>query len=144
MKKNILGLALFLSLSSPLYANMSHSAMSSSPATQNIIQEGKKTPLNENYSFVFSFVDKPKMGSTILRIEIFDKQNNKVDNFVVDAAVDMPSMRGHHGSQKTITANASKNYVAPIDFMMRGEWEIALTFKEAHTVVSVGILNLSI
>ncbi len=54
----------------------------------------------------------------------------ELDDVRVFAEYDMPSMRGHHASGKVeFRRNKAGDYVLPIRFAMRGDWEIVLTFE---------------
>ncbi|MDR1499238.1 MAG: FixH family protein [Rickettsiales bacterium] len=93
--------------------------------------EEKKIVVNEQYSVRYVFVEKPKVGSTTLKINVFNQNNEKTSDLTVLVSYDMPSMRGHHTFKTSpITINKNRDYLLPVHFAMPGDWEIVLTFQQ--------------
>ena len=89
----------------------------------------KKTELDKNYYFVCQFNQKPSIGINILKVQILDRKNKKVDVFTLKGSADMTQMRGMHGSGDTeFKRNKARDYLLPVDIVMRGEWEVVITF----------------
>jgi len=86
---------------------------------------GKKCALNDDYYFKYEFNEKPKMGMSILKIQVFDKKNNQVVPFKITGRSDMLSMRGAHDSGDVeFKLNRKNDYLLPVNVVMPGDWEI--------------------
>jgi hypothetical protein len=90
-------------------------------------RENVSIKISDEYSFKYSFVEKPKIGLSVLKVTAFDKNGKQVDNLDFYASYDMPSMRGHHAFlNQVFQKNKNGYYLLPINFVMRGEWEITI------------------
>jgi hypothetical protein len=98
---------------------------------------GEKIPLGAKYYFIYGFEKPPKLGTAIMRVEIFTKDGIRDKSFVVKGDADMPSMRGAHSSgDKNFSISAKGVYLLPVRVVMPGDWEVTLTFiKEGKTVL---------
>jgi hypothetical protein len=120
--------AFFISVTVPLPAAASPAAAVQSDY-QNLAKPGKKIPLgNDNY-FTYGFDKQPKLGTAVMRVEIFDRTGKPDRSFVVKGDVDMPSMRGAHSSgDKNFSISAKGVYLLPVRLVMPGDWEFRFTF----------------
>lgn len=101
-----------------------------------------KVEINHEVSFVYNFVERPKVGDVILKIQL---NNHTGDDIKVYTEYDMPSMRGHHASGKVeFKRNRAGDYVLPIHFAMPGDWEIKLYFEQDEKEIYSGVINLDI
>jgi hypothetical protein len=90
---------------------------------------GKKCPIDDAYYFKYEFNEKPKMGMSILKIQVFDKNSDQVVPFKATGRSDMPSMRGAHDSGDVeFRLNKKNDYLLPVNVVMPGDWEIRLIF----------------
>jgi hypothetical protein len=80
----------------------------------------------EGYYMKYEWVNQPKMGSVVLKVNVFDKNNNKFDTKVF-VNYDMPSMRGHHSTTEQMKQNNKGDYLLPVNFVMQGDWEVIIT-----------------
>lgn len=100
---------------------------------------GKKISINENLYFIYEFSEKPKLGTVILKIHIYDKDGSQLTPFTIKGRSDMPSMRGAHDSgEQEFQVNKYGNYLLPIHIVMPGEWEVQLNFYEGEKLVFSG------
>lgn len=106
------------------------------------LKAGQTIGINQNTSFEYSFVERPKVGDVIMKVVV----SNEIErNVKVFAEYDMPSMRGHHASGKVeFKRNRTGGYVLPIHFAMPGKWEIVLTFEENNQEIYQGKIELEI
>ncbi len=97
---------------------------------------GKSVPLDDNHSFSYGFDKPPKLGISIMRVEIFTRDGKRDTTFVVKGDADMPSMRGAHSSGiKDFSLSDKGVYLMPVRLVMPGQWEIRLLFvREGKTV----------
>jgi hypothetical protein len=100
---------------------------------------GEKIPLDAGHYFTYGFDKQPKMGTAIMRVEIFDKKGNRDTSFVAKGDADMPSMRGAHSSgAKEFSISAKGVYLLPVRLVMPGDWEIKFTFLKKGEVLFRG------
>ncbi len=100
---------------------------------------GKKNELPDGRYFVWEFNQTPKMGTVILRVQVFDRDGNQLSNLKIEGRSDMPSMRGHHDSgDVAFKLNNQGVYLLPVNIVMPGDWEIILTFKEGDRIIFRG------
>jgi hypothetical protein len=106
---------------------------------------GKKCRIDDAHYFVYEFTGKPRLGTAILRIRIFDGGENKSTDFTVLGRSDMPSMAGAHDSgDQEFKLNNKGDYLLPVNIVMPGEWEVKLTFKRGDAVVSRGAFRFDV
>ena len=129
------GLALFLSAAAPPLATAAPPAVKSE--VQILAKPGQKIPLGTTHYFSYGFTKPPKLGTAIMRVEIFTTSGERDMSFVVKGDADMPSMRGAHASgDKDFARSAKGMYLLPVRLVMPGDWEVTLTFiREGKTVL---------
>ena len=87
--------------------------------------------IDADHWFIYGFASPPKLGTVIMRVEIFTRDNVRDTSFVVKGDADMPSMRGAHSTGDTAFSLSAKGvYLLPIRLVMPGEWEVRLTFEK--------------
>lgn len=133
----------------PLYAESQQKQKSKTgPATSGAEQTpvypsmpgpGKKVPIGGDYYLIYGFDKKPKLGTLIMKVEIFDKEGKKDISMEVKADAGMPSMRGAHDTgDRPFKLSKKGDYLLPIDIVMPGEWEIRLTLLKEGKVIFRG------
>ena len=97
---------------------------------------GEKVSLDADHYFTYGFDKAPKLGTAIMRVEIFDRGGRRDTSFVVKGDADMPSMRGAHSSgDKEFSLSKKGVYLLPVRLVMPGDWEVSFTFvKNGKTV----------
>lgn len=100
---------------------------------------GAKIPINADYYFTYGFSSQPKLGTAIMKVEIFTSAGIRDTSFVVRGDADMPSMRGAHSTgDKDFALSAKGVYLLPVRLVMPGDWEIRFTFLQNDTAVFYG------
>lgn len=100
---------------------------------------GNKVPLPDGYYFLYGFDKKPKLGTIIIKVEIFTKDNKKDTSYEVKADAGMPSMKGaHETGDRPLALSRKGDYLLPINIVMPGDWEMRLTFSKGGKVVFRG------
>ena len=100
---------------------------------------GKKVPVGNDLYLVYGFDKKPKLGTVIMKVEIFTKDGKKDTSFEVKADAGMPSMKGaHETGEQSFTLSKKGDYLLPINIVMPGAWEIRLTLSKAGKVIFRG------
>jgi hypothetical protein len=151
MKRWSVILVLLVAISSfllPIYAESQHShkpvagsvASASEPERISPMAEpGKKVPVGTDYYLQYGFDKKPKLGTVIMKVEIFTKEGKKDTSFEVKADAGMPSMRGaHETGDQTFKLSKKGEYLLPINLVMPGEWEVRLTVLKEGKVIFKG------
>ena len=106
---------------------------------------GKKCPLGGGFYFTFRFSETPKMGTTILKIQVFDRQGKQTAPFALRGRTDMPMMRGAHDSgEQDFKLNRKNDYLLPVNIAMPGEWEIKVTFLKAEEPFFFGSIRFDV
>jgi len=100
---------------------------------------GKKVSIGDNYYFVYAFDKKPKLGTMIMKVEVFTKDGKKDTSLEVKADSGMPSMKGAHESgDRPFKLSKKGDYLLPIDIVMPGDWEVRFTFSKNGKVIFRG------
>jgi len=122
----------------------------STPQTQepefaDLAGPGKKNKIDETTSFTWEFVQKPKLGPAILKIQLFDRDGTRRTDLAIIGRSDMPSMRGAHDSgDAAFKLNKKGDYLLPVNIVMPGDWEVLLTFKNGDAVVFRGRIAFNV
>lgn len=107
--------------------------------------EGKTHVINDMYSFTYEFNKKPKMGTYILKIKLETKDPAKLKNIVIFGDAGMPSMKGAHDTGDVeFKLNNKGEYLLPINFVMPGDWEVRIKFKENGACIYKGSFEVNV
>ena len=100
---------------------------------------GKKVQLGDGNYLIYKFDKQPKLGTVIIKVEIFNSNDKKDTSMEITGNAGMPSMRGAHdtGDRPFVLSNKGA-YLLPVNIVMPGEWEIKLTVKKAGKVIFRG------
>ncbi len=119
--------------------------VSAEPEFKDLPGPGKKCWIGEVNYFIYEFTTTPKMGTAILKIELFDKNGARVTDMDILGRSDMPSMRGAHDSGEVpFKLNKKGDYLMPVNIVMPGEWEVRLTFSRNKIDVFRGRLTFKV
>lgn len=106
---------------------------------------GKKVQMENGGYLIFGFDKKPKMGTVIMKVEVYAPDGKKDTSLEVLADSGMPSMRGaHETGDKSFKLSNKGEYLLPIDIVMPGDWEIRLTVKKDGKVMFRGRYNFDV
>ena len=123
----------------PGVAGSAPSGVQNAPAYPSMLGPGKKISIGNDYYFIYGFDKKPKLGTVIMKVEVFAKDGKKDTSFEVKADSDMPSMKGAHGSgDRSFKLSNKGDYLLPIDIVMPGGWEIRLSLLKEGKVIFKG------
>jgi hypothetical protein len=100
---------------------------------------GKKVTIDNDHYIIYGFDKKPKLGTVIMKIEIFMQDGKKDTSFEVLGDSGMPSMKGAHetGEQPFSLSNKGA-YLLPVNIVMPGDWEIRITIMKGGKVIFRG------
>lgn len=89
---------------------------------------GHRISLEGGYSFTYEFDKTPKIGTTVLKVELFNPSGKKDTSLEIMGEADMPSMRGAHSSgPQPFKISKKGDYLLPVNVVMPGEWEVRIT-----------------
>ena len=109
------------------------------PAYPTMLGPGKKVPLGSNHYLIYGFDKKPKLGTVIMKVEVFTKEGKKDTSMEVKADAGMPSMKGaHETGDLSFKLSKKGDYLLPIPIVMPGDWEIRLTLLKEGKVIFRG------
>jgi YHS domain-containing protein len=92
---------------------------------------GVKIPLDGDHYFTYGFTAPPKLGSAIMKVDIFTGDGRRDTAFRVSGDLDMPSMRGAHSTgNRDFAVSAKGFYLLPVRLVMPGDWEMRLMFEK--------------
>jgi len=112
---------------------------SAEPAYPSMPGPGKKVPIGGDQYLVYGFDKKPKLGTVIMKVEIFTKEGKKDTSVEVKADAGMPSMKGaHETGERPFNLSKKGDYLLPINIVMPGDWEIRLTVLKGGKVIFRG------
>ena len=105
----------------------------------------KRVAISDQYSAAYGFAERPKLGMSTLKVSVFDKAGEKTSDVEVLASYDMPSMRGHHAyGPAPMAKSKGGDYLLPVQFVMRGDWEIVLTFRHEGQDIHTETISLDL
>ena len=99
---------------------------------------------NGDFILKYEWPEKPRVGNYTLKVNLVDKAGAPVDGAEIVVSYDMPSMRGAHATTETMKRNARGDYLLPIHFAMRGDWEIVLSAQKDGVEIAAATISLDI
>ena len=106
---------------------------------------GKKVPIGNGSYLIFDFDKKPKMGTVIMKVEVYDSAGKRDTSMEVLADSGMPSMRGaHETGDQPFKISRKGEYLLPVNIVMPGDWEIRLTVRKDGKVIFRGKYNFDV
>jgi hypothetical protein len=106
---------------------------------------GKKVPIGNGFYLIYGFDKPPKLGTAIMKVEIFTAEDKKDTSLEVKADADMPSMRGAHASgDRPFKLSNKGDYLIPISIVMPGDWEVKITVIKEGKVLFRGRYNFNV
>jgi len=103
---------------------------------QPLTKPGEKVLFDADHYLTYGFDKPPKLGTAIMRVEIFSRDGKRDTSFTVKGDADMPSMRGAHSTgEKAYSLSAKGVYLMPVRLVMPGDWEVSFTIiKNGKTI----------
>jgi hypothetical protein len=106
---------------------------------------GKKVPMGGGYYLIYGFDKKPKLGTVIMKVDIFSGEDKKETSMEVKADAGMPSMRGaHETGEQAFKLSKKGDYLLPISIVMPGGWEIRLRVAKEGKIIFRGRYNFDV
>ena len=81
---------------------------------------GKKVPVGGDHYLIYGFDKRPKLGTLIIKVEIFAKDGKKDTSMEVKADSGMPSMKGaHETGDRSFKLSKEGDYLLPSILLCR-------------------------
>ena len=110
-----------------------------------IPKSGRKYDIDADTYLIWEFNETPKMGTAILRIQVFNRKGDKITPFTITGRSDMPSMRGAHDSGDVeFKLNKKNDYLIPVNVVMPGDWEVRVTIQRDGKPVFYGSITFDV
>ncbi|MEW6078785.1 MAG: hypothetical protein AB1724_13295 [Thermodesulfobacteriota bacterium] len=108
-------------------------------------QAGKAFIIGPGYSGMWEFSEKPKMGTVVLKIVIYNNKEARDTSLKITGESGMPSMRGHHESGDVeFKLNKNGDYLMPVNIVMPGEWDVRIKFIKDGKVIYRGVIEFDV
>lgn len=105
----------------------------------------RKNPLPDGGWFTWEWTTSPKMGTAILRVELFAKDGTRSTALDITGDSGMPSMPGAHDSGPVaFKLNKKGDYLLPVNIVMPGDWQVVLELKRGDEVVLRGRIRFDV
>jgi hypothetical protein len=109
-----------------------------------VIKQGDKYWIGYGTYFTCSFVKKPVLGISILRVQIFDKNGNRNNDYNITGMSGMPAMHAHDYPETEFKQNKKYDYIFPVNIVMPGEWEVKIKITKKQIYVFRGIIKFEV
>ena len=120
-------------------------ALTQEPVYTDLPGPGKKCWIGDSLYFTYKFDKKPKLGTAILKVQLFDKKGARITNLDVVGISGMPSMGSAHDSGEVpFKLNKKGDYLLPVNVVMPGEWEVKLVFMKDKALVFRGRITFKV
>lgn len=94
--------------------------------------------------FTWRFAEKPKLGTPIAKVQVFDKAGAQVTAYEVIGEYGMPSMRYHDSGPVRFQLNKKGDYLLPVNIVMAGEWELKIRIMNGKEKLYEGAVLFTI
>lgn len=125
-------------------ATADSSAPKTAPVYSELPGQGKKVKIDDVTYFIYKFDKKPKMGTSVLKVQVFDKTGKRDTTLAIIGHSGMPSMKGAHDVTAAFKLNKKGDYLMPVNVVMPGQWEIKLDFNKADKVIYRGSFKFGV
>jgi hypothetical protein len=109
------------------------------------LKAGEKHWIGDEYYFVYNFDKRPQMGTIIMKIQVFTKDDKQDSSLEITGSSDMPSMKGAHSSgDQLFKLNKKGDYLLPVNVVMPGDWEVVLNFLKDKKPIYTGSVRFNV
>ena len=120
-------------------------AASQKPVFLPMPDPGKKVPIGSGYYLIYGFDKRLKLGTVIMKVEVFTATGKKETALKINAESGMASMSGAHDTgDLAFTLSKKGDYLLPVNIVMPGDWEIRLTVIKERKVIFRGRYNFDV
>lgn len=106
--------------------------------------QGERAFLSDGGWLVWRFAEKPKLGTPIVKVQVFDKAGTVTTVYEVIGEYGMPSMRYHDSGPVKFQLNKKGDYLLPVNIVMAGEWELKIRVLKGKEKIYEGAVPFTI
>ena len=106
--------------------------------------ENKPNPLPGGGWFTWKFSEKPKLGTIIVKVQVFGKDGGRETPYEIIGESGMPSMPYHDSGPVKFQLNKKGDYLLPVDIVMTGEWSVLIRVKQENKEIYAGKVLFSL
>ncbi len=122
-----------------LYAgSLGTSGKGQAPTFVSMPGPGERVPIGNDKYLIYGFVEKPKMGPVIMKIQVFNKTGEQDRSVAITADSWMPSMPSMGTDHDIFKLSKKGDYLLPVNITMPGDWEIKITIEKDGKVIYRG------
>ncbi len=141
----VLGAAVLAAVAFAASGRMAAPGQAAGATIPDLAKAGKKNPLPDGGWFTWEWTTAPKMGTAILKVELFAKDGTRSTALGITGDSGMPSMPGAHDSGPVaFKLNKKGDYLLPVNIVMPGDWQVVLEFKRGADVAFTGRIRFDV
>ena len=106
--------------------------------------QGEKNMLPGGGWFTWKFSEKPKLGTVIVKVQVFDKDGKQGAPYTITGDSGMPEMPAHDANAVKFQLNKKGDYLMPVNIVMTGEWRVIIRVKTDKTEIYAGKVLFSL
>jgi hypothetical protein len=96
------------------------------------------------YTIKYAWPKKPDVGFSTLKVNLFDKEGKPVEDAAIAARYAMLTMSCCAGVTDAMKRNNKGDFLIPLQFTMRGEWEITLSITKDEAEIASQTIKLAL
>ena len=90
---------------------------------------GERNELPGGGWFTWKFAEKPKLGTMIVKVQVFNAEGKQETTCALVGESGMPSMPYHDSGPVKFQLNKKGDYLLPVDVVMPGEWAVVIRVR---------------
>ena len=106
--------------------------------------QGEKNLLPNGGWFTWKFSEKPKLGTVIVKVQVFDKDGKQATPYTITGDSGMPEMPAHDANAVAFQLNKKGDYLMPVNIVMTGEWRVIIRVKQDKSEIYAGKVIFSL
>lgn len=114
------------------------------PGVLQLSSPGDDNQLPGGGRFIWKFSEKPKLGTIIIKVQVFDKDGRQGTPYEAVGEFGMPSMPYHDSGPVKFQLNKKGDYLLPVNIVMAGEWQLLIRLKNKKDEVYAGSYRFNI
>ena len=153
--KQIIAITLLLFALVPIFAQ-THCGSCTAGKSATVTEKAEATPIvlsnpnkaqwiSKDYYILYDWNKKPKIGTSILSIKVFDKSKKPVTDLAITADVNNTSQKDTKATGDiALKPNKKDEFIIPVNFLSQGNWEILLKFAKGDKALSNAAIRVEI
>jgi hypothetical protein len=114
------------------------------PAPVLLAGEGRSCALPGGLHFFYRFASRPKLGTVVLKVQVFGPDGARVTALKISGRTSMPQMKDMDSGEQGFKLNRKGDYLLPVDIGMPGGWEVVLSFYKGSQRIYRGKIGFEL